>query len=113
MIDLTDRIFLSHILESIERIEQYSNEGKDSFMNSILIQDAVIRNFEIIGEASKKLSDGVKTQTPDIPWRRIGDFRNLLIHDYARVDLHAVWSVVEDNLPYLKQAVQLLLRDAV
>lgn len=73
-------------------------------------QDAVIRNFEIIGEAAKRLSEGVQIRTPDIPWRRVAGFRDVLIHDYSGVDFEEVWNVIENELPNLKQAVTYLLK---
>ncbi|UOF91511.1 DUF86 domain-containing protein [Fodinisporobacter ferrooxydans] len=111
MMNLTDQVYLRDILDCIERIELYCKDGREVFMNSILIQDAVIRNFEIIGEASKQLSCELKSATSHIPWRQMGDFRNLLIHDYAKVDMAEVWSVVENDLDSLKQVIKTLLND--
>jgi len=70
-----------------------------------MIQDAVIRNFEIIGEAVKHLSEPVKANHSDIPWRRIAGLRDILIHQYMGVDITTVWSVIEEKLSDLKQAV--------
>lgn len=75
-----------------------------------MIQDAVIRNFEIIGEATKKLTMELRDSNPGIPWRRISGFRDVLIHDYMGVDVEEVWNVIKDNLPGLKQKVQELLQ---
>lgn len=70
-----DRLYLIHILECIGKIENYTREGRAVFMDSSMIQDAVIRNFEIIGEAVKHLSSGIKTRRSDVPWRRIAGVR--------------------------------------
>ena len=68
-------------------------------------QDAIIRNFEIIGEAAKQLSDEFKKANLDIPWRNVAGFRDVLIHDYMGVDLNAVWQIIENELPALKANV--------
>lgn len=97
---MNDHNFVRHILAAIERIEAYTiNCSETDFMNNFMIQDAVMRNLEIIGEASKKISGEIKNSTPEIPWRQIAGMRDKLIHDYFGVDLVAVWSVVEIDLP--------------
>jgi uncharacterized protein with HEPN domain len=97
-----DGLYLDNILECIQRIESYVAEGKEAFMSNSMMQDAVIRNFEIIGEATKRLSSGVKQGNTDIPWRQMAGFRDVLIHDYLSVDMAEVWSVVERDLPTIK-----------
>ena len=74
-----------------------------------MIQDAVIRNFEIIGEAVKNLSDTLKQEQPSIPWRRIAGMRDKLIHDYFGVDLVMVWKTIEEELPTLHKQIKTLL----
>jgi uncharacterized protein with HEPN domain len=103
-----DRLYLGHIVECIERIEEYAAPGRDHFMANHQTQDAVIRNFEIIGEAVKRLSDQALDRTQDIPWHQIAGFRDVLIHGYMDVDLTQVWNVVEHYLPNLKKAVHYL-----
>ncbi|MEJ5259791.1 MAG: DUF86 domain-containing protein [Anaerohalosphaeraceae bacterium] len=104
-----DFLYLTHIAESIRRIEDYTRCGKEAFVNSTLVQDAVIRNFEIIGEAVKNISDDTLERQPHIPWRQIASFRDVLIHGYMGVDLNEVWNVIERDLPPLKEAVNALL----
>lgn len=77
-----DRLYLINIIECIERIEAYTKGGKEVFLASTLIQDAVVRNFEIIGEATKRMSQPLKDQQPHVPWRRIAGLRDVLIHNY-------------------------------
>jgi uncharacterized protein with HEPN domain len=102
---MSDLLYLEHILERIERIERAAASGRDAFMASDILQDAVIRNFEVIGEAVKQLSAGAREQHPDVPWRRIAGFRDVLIHNYLGVDIAQVWEVIERGLPDLKSAV--------
>jgi len=79
-------------------------------MQSKLIQDAVLRNFEIIGEASRKISLELCQRFPDVPWQRMADFRNVLIHHYDNVNLALVWRVIENELPVLKPRIQEIIR---
>ncbi len=105
-----DRLYLTHIAECIARIEEYTAPGRDHFMANRQTQDAVIRNFEIIGEAVNHISDQTLDQTPDIPWFQIAAFRNVLIHGYMGVSLDRVWNVIVQHLPNLKEAVNYLLK---
>lgn len=104
-----DRAYLRHILDCIGRVEAYTHDGRDAFLASPLIQDAVIRNFEIIGEATKRLSPALTQTRPEVPWRQIAGFRDVLIHQYMGVDLNTVWNVVAHDLPTIKVAVAALL----
>ena len=106
----SDRTYLLHIRDAIEKIESYSSVGRLEFMAKSHWQDAIIRQLEIIGEASKHLSEELRTANPEIPWRRISGLRDVLIHNYMGVDLEAVWSVVENGIPALKQTVVSLLK---
>jgi len=105
----SDKLYLQHILECIMKIEEYTLEGKHTFYESTMIQDAVIRNLEIIGEATKQISDTLKEQYPNIPWREMAGLRDVLIHHYFGVDLDIVWNVVEQELPELKVSLTNLL----
>lgn len=104
-----DRVYLISILESIESIEEYTKSGKESFMKDKMIVDAVIRNLEIIGEASKKISPSLKKGHAEIPWKDMAGLRDVLIHDYLGVDKRKVWNVVENDLSSLKSSIKSLL----
>jgi uncharacterized protein with HEPN domain len=86
-----DKLYLIHITECIERIEEYIAGGRDVFMGSSLIQDAVLRNFQTMAESTHRISDSLKTLHPDVPWREISGFRNILVHDYLGLDLEYIW----------------------
>jgi len=104
-----DRLYLVHISERITRIEEYTRDGRAAFFASPMQQDAVVRNFEIVGEAAKRISEGLKQRHPQIPWRRIAGLRDVLIHQYMGVDLNEVWRIVEQDLPTLKTQIAALL----
>ncbi len=105
-----DRLYLLNIKECIDRIESYTINGKAAFLENTMIQDAVIRNFEIIGEATKRLSTEFRTTYPDIPWQQMAGFRDVLIHDYLKVNLDRVWATIEYNLPQLKVTIEKILK---
>lgn len=96
-----DRVYLAHILDAVERIQKYTSEGKSEFDRDEKTQDAVVRNLEIIGEAAKNVSDELRSNRPDIPWRRLAGMRDKLIHEYFGVNLTIVWQVVEQEIPKL------------
>ena len=101
-----DLLYLIHIAERVDRIEEIAVQGREAFLSSHILQDAVIRNFEVIGEATKRLTDEIKGRYPDVPWHRVAGFRDVLIHNYMGVDLDEVWNVIDQALPQLKRAVQ-------
>jgi len=104
-----DRLYLISIIESAERIIGYVKDGREAFMASTLIQDATIRNFETIGEAARQVSAELRRAHPEVPWREVLGFRDVLIHDYLRVDVDEVWNIVESDLPELKQKLAAIL----
>ncbi len=103
------RLYLQDMLERIRRIEVISASGRDEFMASFVNQDAVIRSFEVIGEIVKRLSPDLLVAHPTIPWRQIAGFRDVLIHDYEKIDIAAVWRIVEEDLLPLKEAANTML----
>lgn len=102
-------LYLNNIKECIENIESYTNGGDKAFFENKMVQDAVIRNLEIIGEATKRLSSELRNQYSQVPWRQIAGLRDVLIHDYLRIDLEEVWAVVQEELPELKIQINHIL----
>lgn len=106
-----DKLYLIHIMECIERIENYSIAGKNGFMESTLVQDAIIRNLQTLAESTQRLSENLKLSHPQVDWRAISGFRNVLAHNYLGVDVHYVWQVIEQDLPPLKQHIETMLKN--
>ncbi len=101
-----DELYRSHIGDAIGKIETYVRGlSFVAFEKDFLVQDAVIREFEVIGEAAKYLSDAFKIKHPGIQWREVTDMRNKLVHEYFDVDSELVWTAIEEDLPKLKRAV--------
>jgi len=92
--------------ECIERVREYTELDRARFETSRLIQDAVIRNLQTLTESSQRLSDTIKTTEPQVPWRELAGFRNVIVHGYLGIDLAAVWLVVEQDLPPLAAALE-------
>ena len=102
----TDLVLLEHIRDRISRIEEYTGGDGSKFFGSTLVQDAVVRNLQTIAESTQRLTGTLRATEPEIPWRAIAGFRNVLVHDYFGIDVEAVWSVVEQDLPSLAAAVE-------
>lgn len=94
--------YVGEIVNRLERIQRYTATGHDDFMASEMIQDAVLRNFQVIGEAAKRLPNEFRQRHSDVPWRRMTGFRDVVVHDYADIILEEVWLTIEQNLPELK-----------
>ena len=106
------KVFLEDILESIEKIEEYTaNIDEEDFYENTIIQDAVLRRLEIIGEAVKNIPDDFREKYPDIPWRQIAGMRDVLIHAYFGVNLRRVWKVAVENIPDLKFKIVRILSE--
>ncbi len=105
-----DSVYCKHILNSISKIEEYtSGFSGTQFNGNTLVQDAVARQIEIIGEASKQISPDLKKKHAGVPWKNIAGMRDKLIHDYLGVDIEAVWATVETDLPALKLQIKQVL----
>jgi uncharacterized protein with HEPN domain len=106
-----EKLYILHMLECTERIVHYTQAGRDTFLGDPKTQDAVIRNFEIIGEAAKRVSQATRDRAAEIPWKRIAGFRDVLIHQYEGVDLKETWKRVEEDLPALVSSLKILLAE--
>jgi uncharacterized protein with HEPN domain len=105
--------YLSHIRDAIKALVLFAgNHTYEEFLQSPWDQAAVIRYLEIIGEASVQISQEYKDLHPDIPWRKISDFRNVLIHEYFSVDPSLVWEIMEKDIPKLQEQIVQLLTDS-
>ena len=96
------RLYLKDILDAIAKIENYTKDlSFKEFSKNNLVVDAVVRNFEIVGEASKNIPEELKSQYPDIPWKEMAGMRDKMIHEYFGIDLEIVWKTVKVRLPQL------------
>jgi uncharacterized protein with HEPN domain len=98
-----DSIYIDHIIKSIDRILDYiSGKDRESFEADLVTQDAVVRQLEIIGEATKRVSAELRSKHPYIPWSDMAGMRDVLIHDYIDVDFGVVWKTATEDIPNLK-----------
>jgi len=102
-----DSIYLEHILSSLDKITVYiSGHDRQSFLKSDQTQDAVIRKLEVIGEATKRISNETREMYPNVPWSDMTGMRDKLIHDYIDVDLWIVWETALNDVPNLKRLLE-------
>ena len=104
-----DPLYLIFILECIERIEKYMVEGREVFIASNMVQDAVLRNLHLLADASQFISRELKSNHKEVKWRHYAGLRNLLVHEYLGLDVRAVWAVIVFELPILKEKIQKIL----
>jgi len=108
------RLYLSDMLDSDGAIQEFVKSlSFEEFCNDRKTYSAVIREFEIIGEAVGKLIGELDQEHPEVAWQDIKDFRNLLIHEYFGVDLEIVWRIVQDDLPVLMETVRRILQPEI
>jgi uncharacterized protein with HEPN domain len=108
----TPAVYLEDILKAIEKIERFTRGlSKEEFLSNELVVDAIIRNLEVIGEATKKLPEELKNRHSNLPWKEIAGMRDVLIHGYFGVDLETVWDTVKEDLPALKKEIWVILED--
>lgn len=100
------KTYIEDIIAAVEKIEKYTaGMSKEDLIRNELVQDAVVRNLEVIGEAVKKIPDDVRSGYEDIPWRKIAGLRDILIHEYFGINMNIIWDVIENKLNPLKAAV--------
>ena len=106
------RVYLDDILEAIGKIERYFSAltSQNALENDMAI-DAIVRNFEVIGEASKRIPESIKRKYPDIPWKLMSGMRDKLIHEYFGINTQTLFKTIEEDLPSLKPGIQKLARE--
>lgn len=105
-----DLSYLTDIVQAGKQIHEFiQNIDKPQFENSALIQSAVMRQLEIIGKATKRLSDSLRSENPEIPWKKIAGMRDILIHAYDHVDINEVWNSAATSMPPLIQQIEVIL----
>lgn len=98
----SDRIYLNHIMECIDKIERFTSNGKNHFLNDEMTIDAVLRNLQTMSESTQRLSNAIKAGTTTISWNELSGFRNILVHSYFDINLERVWDSIQMDLPELK-----------
>ncbi len=101
-----DTTLVAHMRECLALIADYTDHERARFEASRMVQDVVIRNMQVLAESSQRLSDPIKASEPQVPWRELAGFRNVLVHGYLGIDTAAVWSVVEHDLPAMSIALE-------
>lgn len=110
MTDRDETVYLRHMLDAIDRIAEYvADLEEEAFLDDRILQDAVVRQLEILGEAAGRVSKATCETSPSIPWAKITGMRHRLIHDYFEVDLALVWDVVTKELDELRPNVAKML----
>ena len=104
-----DRVYLEYILERIRRIEEDVVSGRESFINSHTIQDAVLKNLQTLAESCQRLSEQFKQSHPEVEWKKLSAFRNVLVHDYLGIDLNQIWIIVARDVSELKIKMEQLI----
>jgi uncharacterized protein with HEPN domain len=105
-------LFLTHIIECIEKLEKITKDlNYGDYLQDWIKQDAILRNVEIIGEAISNIDDDLKLQYPDVPWKEAKGMRNVLIHEYFKIDYDEVWGTLQEDIPALKYQIEKILRE--
>ncbi|HZY57532.1 MAG TPA: DUF86 domain-containing protein [Rubrobacteraceae bacterium] len=105
-----DRVFLLHIRDALREVLTFiEGESYESFLANRMVQNAVMRSFEVVGEAARRVSPEFRQTHPEVPWRLMSDFRNKLIHDYFGLDLEVIWKTATEDAPVLLAQVEGLI----
>ncbi|MBI5227079.1 DUF86 domain-containing protein [Candidatus Micrarchaeota archaeon] len=103
--------YLGHVIEAIEKIQKYTKGfDRSDFLENELVQDAVVRNIEIIGEAVKNLPNDFKKKHSNVPWRDIAGMRDRIVHFYFGIDFELVWDTIETDIPELEKKISKLIK---
>jgi uncharacterized protein with HEPN domain len=105
-----DSVYLHHIIDALLQIERYTDGVTyEEFLSNSLLQDGVIRQLEVMGEAARNLSEDLRNEYPKIPWRQMISLRNRMIHAYFNVNLQIIWEIIQGDIPNLKQETKHVL----
>ena len=105
------RLFLFDIVDAISKIEKYlTNHTKESFLADDIIQDAIVRRLQVIGEAVKNIPEPIKQEFPSIAWKNAAAMRDVVVHNYFGIDSSIAWDTVENDLPIFKEGLQTVLK---
>ena len=104
-----DRLYLIHIKEAIERIEEYTEDGEHAFLEDRKTQDAVLRNLHTLAESAQRISNDLKAKHSQVDWRTLSAFRNVVVHNYLGISLDRIWEIVTNDLPVLKENIATIL----
>jgi len=106
------KVYLEDIIEAIAKIERYvANLSFEDFSRKEIVIDATIRNFEIIGEAVKRIPENIKQKYPQVEWKKIAGLRDILIHEYSAIDLEILWDIIKNKLPDFKKNISKILEN--
>ena len=105
----SQRAYVQHVIECIGRIAEDSAPGRNSVFASHTLQDAIVRNLQVLCESTQRIDEAHKQRHPEINWTSIAGMRNVLVHDYFEVDFETVWDVVTRDLPPLEKAMRAIL----
>ncbi|MGB3298646.1 MAG: HepT-like ribonuclease domain-containing protein [Phormidesmis sp.] len=107
MTDERDAVYLEYISDCAALIRDYTSGGESEFMSNVLLQDAVLRRLQTMAESTQRLSENLKAKAPEVDWRALAGFRNILVHDYLNgVDMERVWDAIVNYLPALEKAAR-------
>ncbi len=107
---LGDKVRLQHILDAISEIENYTeNVDFAQFSSNSMLFNACVRQLEIVGEAVNRLSDDLIANNPNVEWRKVTGLRNMLIHEYFGIDDKLIWSIIQKNIPDLKNKISIIV----
>ncbi len=104
-----DLVYLRHILDCLNAIQEYLAGGKEAFFHDRKTQKATLRELQELAESSQHLSSVLRDRYSQIPWRDIAGFRNVLVHDYLGLNLSRIWQIIEHELPTLRKVVEEVL----
>jgi uncharacterized protein with HEPN domain len=102
----SNELYLADIVERMRRVRESAASGRDAFFSSTEKQDAILHNLQLLGESVRRLSDELKSRYSEVPWRDIAAFRNVVVHEYTRIDLDVVWDIVTERIPVLEKQIE-------